>query len=84
MSQIGARRWRVSEWVWDAYAPYSSANQIDPIVSEPVHNRVSRGGGWADEYELHDSTVRATDGANWQFDWVGFRLVRGLSPNMAD
>ena len=66
----------VAEWVWDAYQPYSSDAQDDPIVSVPAEHRISRGGGWPDNLIELQSHTRSIDGPEWRFDWVGVRLVR--------
>ena len=66
----------VSEWVWDGYESYIETSVVDPYTKTPNLNRVNRGGGWPDDIDDQNLKRRATDGYDYAFDWVGFRLVR--------
>ena len=66
----------VSEWVWDGYESYTESLVVDPYTKTPNLNRVNRGGGWPDDIDDQNLKRRATDGYDYAFDWVGFRLVR--------
>ena len=65
----------VAEWVWDAYAEYPNTLLLEPTGMNG-QNRVSRGCGWADRLNLCLVYQRFTDGAEWAFPWVGFRLAQ--------
>lgn len=65
----------VAEWVWDAYGEYPNQLNLYPSGIEG-RNRVSRGCGWADRLDLCLVFQRFTDGYEWRFAWVGFRLAQ--------
>ena len=65
----------VAEWVWDPYELYPNTLQLKPTGIKG-RNRVSRGCGWADRLNLCLVYQRFTDGSEWHFPWVGFRLAQ--------
>ena len=69
----------VWEWVADWYAPYDSAEQIDPEGPSEGENRGIRGGAWNGGY---DSWVRPTfryrDNPNKRSYGIGFRCAKSL------
>ena len=65
----------VAEWVWDPYDMYPNTLVLKPTGLKG-RNRVSRGCGWADRLNLCLIYQRFTDGAEWHFPWVGFRLAQ--------
>ena len=70
----------VSEWVWDTYSFYTNTPKQDPFSTDIGRNRISRGGGWSDNLDDQNLKRRFTDGYDWKFDWVGFRVVQS-KPN---
>ncbi len=66
----------VSEWVWDYYGDYGTAEQTDPSGAETGTLRVYRGGGWNDFAKNMRSSYRATMEQNKGSFNIGIRLVR--------
>lgn len=67
----------VGEWVWDYYAQYDEADNVDPIGPTSGALHIYRGGGWNDFAKNIRSAYRATlDGTKGSFN-IGVRLVRG-------
>ncbi len=69
----------VSEWVADAYGPYSGDAQTDPTGSPPPPgaDRVLRGGAFNDGPGVLPSAVRFGLGPEFRYLFIGFRCVRG-------
>jgi formylglycine-generating enzyme required for sulfatase activity len=64
----------VEEWVWDVYAPYTSAAQVNPFGPTKAGKHVIRGGNW--NYDLAALRTFArwyTDSAG---DYIGFRCAK--------
>ena len=66
----------VSEWVWDLYGEYSTANEVDPTGPESGTRRVYRGGGWNDFAKNMRSAYRAALPEDKGSFNLGIRLVR--------
>lgn len=66
----------VSEWVWDYYGEYNTANAADPTGPETGTRRVYRGGGWNDFAKNMRSAYRATLPEDQGSFNLGIRLVR--------
>ena len=66
----------VSEWVWDYYGEYDSAQNADPTGPETGTRRVYRGGGWNDFAKNMRSAYRATLPEDKGSFNLGIRLVR--------
>lgn len=66
----------VSEWVWDYYGEYDTADTIDPTGPETGTRRVYRGGGWNDFAKNMRSAYRATLPEDQGSFNLGLRLVR--------
>ncbi len=66
----------VSEWVWDYYGEYNTADAADPTGPETGTRRVYRGGGWNDFAKNMRSAYRATLPENQGSFNLGIRLVR--------
>ncbi len=66
----------VSEWVWDYYGAYNTADAADPTGPETGTRRVYRGGGWNDFAKNMRSAYRATLPEDKGSFNLGIRLVR--------
>ncbi len=66
----------VSEWVWDLYGEYSTANEVDPTGPESGTRRIYRGGGWNDFAKNMRSAYRAALPEDKGSFNLGIRLVR--------
>ncbi len=66
----------VSEWVWDYYSEYGTADKTDPTGPETGTRRVYRGGGWNDFAKNMRSAYRATLPEDKGSFNLGIRLVR--------
>ncbi len=66
----------VSEWVWDYYGEYNTADAADPTGPETGTRRVYRGGGWNDFAKNMRSAYRATLPEDKGSFNLGIRLVR--------
>ncbi len=67
----------VSEWVWDYYGEYNTADAADPTGPETGTRRVYRGGGWNDFAKNMRSAYRATLPEDKGSFNLGIRLARG-------
>ena len=69
----------VWEWCRDWYAPHlGTAAATDPPGASSGSDRVSRGGGWANEADCCRSASRYGDNPSREDSDLGFRLVRTL------
>ena len=66
----------VSEWVWDYYGEYNTADVADPTGPATGTRRVYRGGGWNDFAKNMRSAYRATLPEDQGSFNLGIRLVR--------
>lgn len=66
----------VSEWVWDYYGEYGTAEVSDPTGPETGTRRVYRGGAWNDFAKNMRSAYRATLPEDQGSFNIGIRLVR--------
>ena len=66
----------VSEWVWDYYGEYNTADEADPTGPEAGTRRVYRGGGWNDFAKNMRSAYRAALPEDRGSFNLGIRLVR--------
>lgn len=66
----------VSEWVWDYYGEYDTADASDPTGPENGTRRVYRGGAWNDFAKNMRSAYRATLPEDKGSFNLGIRLVR--------
>lgn len=66
----------VSEWVWDYYGEYNTADEADPTGPETGTRRVYRGGGWNDFAKNMRSAYRAALPEDKGSFNLGIRLVR--------
>ena len=69
----------VSEWVWDYYGEYDSANVTDPTGPETGTRRVYRGGGWNDFAKNMRSAYRAALPEDKGSFNLGIRIVRNAA-----
>ncbi len=69
----------VSEWVWDYYGEYDTANITDPTGPETGTRRVYRGGGWNDFAKNMRSAYRAALPEDKGSFNLGIRLVRNAA-----
>ncbi len=67
----------VSEWVWDYYGEYNTADAADPTGPETGTRRVYRGGGWNDFAKNMRSAYRTALPEDQGTFNLGIRLVRG-------
>lgn len=67
----------VSEWVWDAYAAYDTAQTDNPAGTADGAQRVYRGGAWNDFAKNLRSAYRAAMQPELAAFNVGFRVARG-------
>ena len=67
----------VSEWVHDAWGPYSDGSVEDPIRDANGRMRTVRGGSWLDGAEDARAAAREDAGLVGRMH-IGFRLVRTL------
>ncbi len=71
----------VWEWVWDVYAPYPDAAEIDPTGPETGARRGSRGGSFAYDPNRARTTNRSAElrhAPSPHAPDLGFRLARNL------
>ena len=65
----------VSEWCWDAYAPYPTEDSIDPTGPESGPDRVCRGGSFSDTEANCRAAVRNRAPAGHVAPNIGFRVA---------
>ena len=70
----------VHEWCQDWYGDYTSAAVIDPSGSPPGPNHVDRGGDWSFNGSFCRSAYRSCARTDTKSAYLGFRLVRSLTP----
>lgn len=68
----------VSEWCFDIYGAYDTADSTNPTGAQSGNLRVTRGGGWNDFAKNMRSAYRATTAADKSSYNLGIRLVRGV------
>ncbi len=69
----------VWEWVWDNYAPYSSASVVDPTGPEKGEQRVIRGGSCLNNARICRSALRGSLAPNLGYNGIlGLRIARSL------
>jgi formylglycine-generating enzyme required for sulfatase activity len=66
----------VSEWCWDWYGSYDSADVSDPSGASFGSYRISRGGSWCSDADSCSVAYRNNDSPNYRYDSMGFRVVR--------
>jgi formylglycine-generating enzyme required for sulfatase activity len=67
----------VTEWCWDWYAAYSTADQIDPQgASMGWKGRAARGGGYRDGGSDQRSATRFYGETSLTLSDLGFRVAR--------
>lgn len=66
----------VSEWCWDWYGSYDSADVSDPSGASFGSYRISRGGSWCSDADSCSVAYRNNDSPNYRYDSLGFRVVR--------
>jgi formylglycine-generating enzyme required for sulfatase activity len=67
----------VWEWVEDAFLPYTTDVQTDPVVRQDGAVHTLRGGGWNRSYAAMVVTYRGAAHFTYQVPALGFRCVRG-------
>jgi formylglycine-generating enzyme required for sulfatase activity len=65
----------VREWVWDHYAHYDEAPQIDPFGPLREEERIIRGGSWDDDAQDCRSALRLSAFPNEASATLGFRVA---------
>lgn len=65
----------VWEWCSDWYAPYSSADAVNPQGIQMSTGRVLRGGGWLLGAEFCRAASRRSSAPHLRYSYVGFRPV---------
>ena len=67
----------VCEWCWDWWSnSYSSTTVIDPTGASTGSYRVYRGGSWYGNADQCRSTYREYRTPSFNYDYIGFRIVR--------
>lgn len=66
----------VSEWCWDWYGNYDSANVTDPTGAPSGSGRVYRGGNWSSSAGICSVADRGDYNPYSRYDYIGFRVVR--------
>lgn len=67
----------VWEWCWDWWSnSYSSTTVIDPTGASTGSYRVYRGGSWYGNADQCRSTYREYRTPSFNYDYIGFRIVR--------
>lgn len=66
----------VSEWCWDWYGNYDSANVTDPTGAPSGSGRVYRGGNWSSSAGICSVADRGNYNPYSRYDYIGFRVVR--------
>ena len=67
----------LDEWCMDAFVDLDDQNVVDPLVIEPIGERVVRGGGWHCNATGCRASIRRGD--QWLEGKVGFRVARTAS-----
>ena len=67
----------VWEWVFDWFANYPEADQVDPIGPSEGKFKIFRGGGWNQDAEFARSANRFMMSASNGIHFVGFRVALG-------
>ncbi len=68
------------EWCNDFYSAYSSANESNPMGPSSGYTRVLRGGSFGDHDNYCRSASRYFIKPDYMDNYIGFRVVRRLSP----
>ncbi len=71
----------VWEWCEDWDGPYVSGFAIDPQGPRAGSYRVFRGGSWSSHARLVRAAFRLWYSPGGRYDYLGFRLARGLAPS---
>ncbi len=66
----------VSEWCWDWYGNYDSANVTDPTGAPSGSGRVYRGGNWSSSAGICSVADRGNYNPYSRYDYIGLRVVR--------
>lgn len=70
----------VSEWCFDYYAPYDTAQNTDPCGPSSGSLRVNRGGGWNDFAKHVRTAYRSVTTPDTVEQNLGFRIARNAEP----
>ena len=70
----------VSEWCFDYYGPYDTAQSTDPSGPTSGSLRVNRGGGWNDFAKHVRSAYRSVTSPDTVEQNLGFRIARNAEP----
>ena len=70
----------VSEWCFDYYGPYDTAQNTDPSGPTSGSLRVNRGGGWNDFAKHVRSAYRSVTSPDTVEQNLGFRIARNAEP----
>ena len=70
----------VSEWCFDFYAPYDTAQNTDPCGPSSGSLRVNRGGGWNDFAKHVRTAYRSVTTPDTVEQNLGFRIARNAEP----
>lgn len=70
----------VSEWCFDYYGPYDSAQSTDPSGPTSGSLRVNRGGGWNDFAKHVRMAYRSVTSPDTVEQNLGFRIARNAEP----
>ena len=70
----------VSEWCFDYYAPYDTAQNTDPSGPTSGSLRVNRGGGWNDFAKHVRTAYRSVTTPDTVEQNLGFRIARNAEP----
>ncbi len=70
----------VSEWYFDYYGPYDTAQNTDPSGPTSGSLRVNRGGGWNDFAKHVRSAYRSVTSPDTIEQNLGFRIARNAEP----
>ena len=70
----------VSEWCFDYYEPYDSAQSTDPSGPTSGSLRVNRGGGWNDFAKHVRMAYRSVTSPDTVEQNLGFRIARNAEP----
>ena len=71
----------VSEWVWDWYGEYDTADTDNPTGPDSGVNKIARGGGWNDMPKHIRSAYRIAFPVDVPLYSIGIRLVRNAEPS---
>lgn len=69
----------VSEWVFDYYGAYDTANTVDPAGPNSGALRVNRGGGWNDFAKQLRNAYRSATTPDTVEQNLGFRIARNAA-----